>query len=212
MPNKVKEYENLLKTVENCTLCTRMRGQKKVLSKMNGNIFSKILFIAEAPGQFGAGKTRIPLYGDKTGENFEILLNHIGWKREDIFITNSVLCNPLKDGKNDSPNQKELRNCSRYLQKTIEIIDPEIIVTIGVKALETLKYIKQHNFLLENNVAQILSWNNRKLFPLYHMSPRLFNCPRNGKEQMEDFKKLSKIIDPKKENHVNYKLYFKYKD
>ena len=198
--NKITDFENLIETVEKCTLCTRMNGQIKALSKNNGNINSKILFIAEAPGQFGAGKTGIPLHGDKTGDNFEFLLNHIGWKREDLFITNSILCNPLKNGKNDSPKQNELRNCSKYLEKTIEIISPEIIVTIGVKALDALKIIEHHDFILENCVAQILCWNNKKLFPLYHMSPILFNCPRNGKEQMEDFKELSKIIDPIKGN------------
>jgi uracil-DNA glycosylase family 4 len=193
---KNKEFDILVSSIESCDSCKRMCGQKKVLSDKNGKLDSKVIFIAEAPGRLGAGNTGIPLYGDKTGENFEILLNHIGWKREDVFITNTVLCTPLKNGKNDSPNKEEIRNCTKYLRKTIEIIDPEIIITIGSEALKALKLIEPHNFELEKCVAQQLSWNNKYLFPLYHMSPILFNCPRNGKEQKDDFATLSKIIDP----------------
>jgi DNA polymerase len=71
-----------------------MCNRRKVLSANNGNLNSKVVFIAEAPGRLGAECTGIPLYGDKTGENFEMLLGNIGWKREDVFITNSILCNP----------------------------------------------------------------------------------------------------------------------
>ena len=56
-----------------------------------------MLFVAEAPGRLGADRTGIPLYGDRTGENFQTLLGNIGWKREQVFITNAVLCNPKQE-------------------------------------------------------------------------------------------------------------------
>ena len=49
-----------------------MECRRKVFSEANGNIDSKALFIAEAPGRLGADKTGIPLYGDRTGDNFEL--------------------------------------------------------------------------------------------------------------------------------------------
>ena len=188
--NKIKEFETLLLEVNKCTLCQRMKGRKKVLSDKNGNLNSKVMFIAEAPGMHGAGRTGIPLCGDQTGKNFEFLLKTISWERDDIFITNAVLCNPQN---NATPNAIEIQNCSNFLKKTIELVYPEIIVTVGGKALNALKQIKQHNFELKNNVAQKLSWNNKILFPLYHMSPIVFNKMRS--RQIKDFVSLSKIID-----------------
>ena len=59
-----------------------------VLSSKNGSIYTDLIFVAEAPGRFGAGRTGIPFHGDRSGNNFELLLNHAGLNRKDIFITN----------------------------------------------------------------------------------------------------------------------------
>jgi uracil-DNA glycosylase family 4 len=173
-----------------------MCDRKKVLSRNNGNLNSKVIFIAEAPGRLGAECTGIPIYGDKTGENFEILLGNIGWKREDVFITNSILCNPQDEkGNNSTPTQEEIQNCSYYLEMTLELVNPDIIVTLGAKALDALKYIKKHDFVLRDCVAQKLSWNKRYIFPVYHMGPRA-TIHRGIIKQRRDFIILSHIIDP----------------
>jgi len=198
-----KYFGYLLSSVNSCNICDRMCKRKKVLSLNNGNLNSKVLFIAEAPGRLGAECTGIPLYGDKTGRNFEILLGNIGWKREDVFITNSILCNPQdENGNNSTPTQKEIENCSYYLEMTLELINPDIIVTLGAKALEALKCIKDHNFVLRDCVAQKLSWNNRYIFPVYHMGSRA-TIHRGIIKQRKDFIILSHIVDPIKgiKNH-----------
>jgi uracil-DNA glycosylase family 4 len=196
MISKEDKFNTLLDSVEKCNLCQRLNNRKKILSNENGNINSKVLFVAEAPGRLGAECCGIPLYGDKTGDNFDLLLNNIGWKRDQIFITNSILCNPQdENGNNSSPNKNEIKNCNYFLNMIIELLDPIVIVTLGVKALEALKLIKNHNYDLKNNVAQLIPWNNRKLFPLYHMGPRAL-IHRNIIKQRGDFISLSNIIDP----------------
>ena len=106
-------FKTLVESTRHCDLCMRMRNRTKVLSFENGNIYSKVLFIAEAPGRHGADRTAIPLYGDKAGDNFELLLSNIGWGRDDIFITNAVICNPRQDnGNNATPTGEEISNCS----------------------------------------------------------------------------------------------------
>lgn len=196
--NKQRDFKSLLSSVETCDLCPRMCGRKKVLSELNGSIDSKVLFIAEAPGRLGADCSGIPLFGDRTGENFELLLSNIGWNREDVFITNSILCNPRDDdGNNSSPTKQEIKNCSYYLAMTINLVDPDVIVTLGVKALESLKQICNHSYRLKENVAQCLSWNQRVIFPLYHMGPRAL-IHRNMTKQTGDFIELSHYVDVKK--------------
>jgi DNA polymerase len=191
--NKQNEFNKLIASVENCNKCKRMCNRKKVLSENNGNINSKVMFIAEAPGRLGAEQTGIPLYGDKTGKNFEKLLSNIGWKREDVFITNAVLCNPQNEkGNNSTPTDEEIENCSEYLRKTIELVNPEFIVTLGINALETLKYLERHNYILKKCVTKKLSWNGRYVFPLYHPSPKGM-LSRRFEEQVTDFRKLLDI-------------------
>ncbi len=196
-PNeRAKHFDYLLSSVNNCDICNRMCSRKKVLSKSNGNLNSKVVFIAEAPGRLGAECTGIPLYGDRTGDNFEMLLGNIGWSRDDIFITNSILCNPQdENGNNSTPTQDEIKNCSYYLEMTLELLNPDIIVTLGIKALNALKFIENHNYVLKDSVAKKLPWNNRYLFPLYHMGPRA-TIHRGIMKQRADFIVLSHIVDP----------------
>lgn len=193
---KLDYFNNLIDSVSFCNLCPRMGNRKKVLSSLNGNINSKIIFIAEAPGRLGAECTGIPLCGDITGNNFETLLLNIGWKREDVFITNAILCNPQDDkGNNSSPTHEEICNCSYYLEMLLELIQPEVIVTLGGRALEALNNIEPHSYELKNSVATLLPWHGFMIFPLYHMSPRA-SIHRSAIQQRSDFIILSHQVSP----------------
>ena len=194
--SKMNDFENLISKVKECKACERMCSRKKVLSENNGNICSKVLFIAEAPGRLGADCTGVPLSGDQTGKNFDCLLEHIGWKRNEIFITNSVLCNPQdKDGNNAHPRCRELKNCNEYLRRTIEIINPEVIVTLGAYALKALNIIEKHEYKLKEHVAKKQTWNNKCLLPLYHMSPISINIFRSIDKQKADFDAVFRSIN-----------------
>ena len=90
------------------------------------------MFIGEAPGRKGADRTRIPFSGDQSGANFDRFLNSIGLTRNEIFITSAALCNPRSEsGANRKPSQTELANCSDFLRRTIEVVEPRVIVTLG---------------------------------------------------------------------------------
>jgi uracil-DNA glycosylase family 4 len=130
---------------------------------------SKVLFVAEAPGRLGADRTGVPLFGDRTGDNFEALLGNIGWRREQVFITNAVLCNPKQDdGNNDTPTAEEIAKCSAYLEMVITLVNPDVIVTLGVTALDALNLLSPHGIELREGVAQLVPWRGTRLFPLYH--------------------------------------------
>ena len=173
-----------------------MQCRRKVFSEANGSLNSKVLFIAEAPGRLGADKTGIPLFGDKTGDNFELLLGNIGWRREYIFITNAILCNPRKEnGNNATPCREEIANCLPYLEMTLELLQPEVVVTLGSIALRTLNSISPHDLTLKNNAGQSTPWANKLLLPLYHPGPRAM-IHRALSKQRSDFMRLAKLVDP----------------
>src|SRR5882762_417625 len=125
-----------------CRRCSAMCGRAAVLSRLNGPLSARVMFIGEAPGRKGADQTRVPFSGDQSGANFDRFLSSIGLAREQIFITSAALCNPRSEsGANRRPTQKELTNCSGFLRRTIELVDPRVIVTLGSVALEALKRI-----------------------------------------------------------------------
>jgi len=164
-----------------------MEARTKVFSECNGNIYSNVLFIAEAPGRLGADRTAIPLFGDQTGNNFQYLIDTIGWTREQFFITNAVLCNPRDDnGNNTTPNKEHIKNCLVYLDILIRIMNPEYVITLGQKALDSILMIEPLEINLRKNVRNIISWNERKLIPLYHTGPRAL-VHRNLYNQLADF-------------------------
>src|SRR5215218_4153160 len=139
-----------------------MCGRSAVLSELNGSVDSTIMFIGEAPGRKGADRTRVPFSGDQSGANLDRFLSSINLTRKEIFITSAALCNPRSEsGANRKPTQKELSNCSRFLRRTIELVDPRVIVTLGSVALEALKRIQYHEFNLRTSASQIHSWNDR---------------------------------------------------
>ncbi len=187
-------FADLIAHVQQCDSCPRMQHRKKVLSSSNGILDSPVLFIAEAPGRLGADKFGIPLYGDQTGRNFEMLIASAGIKRESIFITNAVLCNPrTPDGNNDSPTSAESRNCSQYLRETLEIIKPKYVVPLGAIALASLNAIESHQIKLSEGVGKLFSWDGYQVYPIFHPGPRAF-IRRTKAQQVEDYKALAELV------------------
>jgi DNA polymerase len=169
-----------------------MCGRSAVLSELNGSIAAKVMFIGEAPGRKGADRTRVPFSGDQSGANFDRFLGSIGLDRKDIFITSAALCNPRSEsGANRKPTQKELTNCSEFLRRTIEALDPRVIVTLGSVALEALKRIHYHELNLKESAARIHQWNGRVLVPVYHPSPQVLASHRREAEQLQDYQVIA---------------------
>jgi uracil-DNA glycosylase len=164
------------------------------LSSSNGSLNAKIVFVAEAPGRFGAGRTGVPFQGDRSGDNFEALLKHIGLTRAEVFITNAVLCNPLENGNNRRPNAEEINTGSPFLIETLGIIRPGVVVTLGTVALQSLNKILSTRFQLSQRVACPLPTPDFTLLPLYHPSPRVTNWKRPLAQQKKDFKKILRLL------------------
>jgi uracil-DNA glycosylase len=193
--SKEQSFDELAGEATSCTRCPAMCGRSAVLSKLNGSPNARIMFIGEAPGRKGADRTRIPFSGDQSGANLDRFLNSIDLGREKIFITSAALCNPrTESGANRKPTQKELANCSDFLRRTIELIDPRVIVTLGSVALEALKRIQYHELNLKESAAEIHAWQDRVLVPIYHPSPQVLASHRREKEQLGDYQVVAKAV------------------
>jgi len=191
-------FAELVRDAQRCRTCPRMEGRRRVLSAANGPLTSRVLFIAEAPGRLGGDTGGVPLTGDASGRNFTRYLRAAGMRREDVFVTNAALCNPRTPrGTNAPPSASELRSCAPFLARTLAIIQPAVVVTLGTKALAALHLLAPHSYTLREHAATPQTWNGFVLFPLYHPSPQVVVSPtgRTHAAQEADYCALAHLLD-----------------
>jgi uracil-DNA glycosylase len=188
-------FIDLISDAAGCKLCPELCDRAAVLSELNGPIDARVMFIGEAPGRKGADRTRIPFSGDQSGKNFDRFLDSINLRRDQIFITSAALCNPqTPSGANRKPTQTEVANCSVFLRRALELIEPRVIVTLGSVALDALKRIHYHELTLKGAVGEIHDWEGKLLVPLYHPSPQVLASHRREAAQLRDYQVVARAI------------------
>ena len=125
--------------VETCTRCEALVQSRSQIVNGTGPEDADVLIVGEAPGE-QEDRRGEPFVG-RSGKVLDEKLETYGLHRETVRITNCARCRP--EGNRD-PNKTELTNCRPYLEREIELIDPDVIVTVG-------KVPSSH--LLERNVA-----------------------------------------------------------
>ncbi len=197
-PGKDNLFSTLIGDVQACQKCERMCESARVLGFAAGNLNARVMFIGEAPGRLGADQTEIPFHGDTSGNNFEDLLTFAGIRRDAVFVTNAALCNPKDDrGNNSTPSVRELQNCSAFLRRQIELVDPTIVVTLGAAALRATDLLEPHGLELSTHVRTVNQWLGRTLVPLYHPGQRAM-IHRSLANQRSDYQfvaELSRRLD-----------------
>jgi DNA polymerase len=193
--SKAVRFEMLATEARACRICPNLADKTAVLSELNGNIDPKVLFIGEAPGRVGADRTRRPFFGDKSGANFQALLDSIGLSRDEIFITSAVMCSPRSvTDANRRPTRTEIKNCAAHLSRVLDLVDPPVVATLGGVALEALKLIEYHEFKLREHAGTVQLWGGRPLVPLYHPSPQVVASQRGLTMQLGHFQRLSRVL------------------
>ena len=189
------QFAKLAAEAAACRLCPAMCERAAVFSELNGAVDARIMFIGEAPGRKGADRTRAPFSGDQSGKNFDRFISSIGLTRNQIFITSAALCNPRSaSGANRRPSAREVANCSDFLRRTIALIDPKLVVTLGGVALDALKLVHYHELNLREAAGKIHRWDQRLLVPLYHPSPQVLITSRDETAQLRDYRIVAQAI------------------
>src|SRR5881396_1192015 len=115
-----------------CTKCELHMSRKNAVPG-EGPIDAKIMFVGEGPGQNEDEQGR-PFVG-AAGKLLTELLESIGIKRSDVFITNVVKCRPPS---NRAPRKGEIETCNPYLMSQIRLVKPRIVCALGTPAIATL--------------------------------------------------------------------------
>jgi DNA polymerase len=110
-----------------------LKGTRTHLVFGSGNADADLMFVGEAPG-FHEDRQGKPFVG-AAGKLLDRLLEGIGLAREDTFIANVLKCRPPD---NRDPRPEEIEECSPYLLRQIELIEPKVICTLGNFATKLL--------------------------------------------------------------------------
>ena len=189
----VKELEKLAEQIRKCCKCGLGADRKNAVPG-EGNPSARIMFIGEAPGADEDAQGR-PFVG-RAGQLLEKIIIACGLKRSDVFIGNILKCRPPG---NRDPRPDEIASCLPYLQRQIEIIQPEIIVALGAHAARTLLDTNKPIGRLRGRFHEYYSSEDAepiKLMPTYHPAYLLRNYSDDNRRKVwEDMKKVLAELD-----------------
>jgi uracil-DNA glycosylase family 4 len=154
-----RTLEEAAREAATCTRCRLAQGRTQVVYG-TGNPNADLMFIGEAPG-YHEDKQGEPFVGP-AGQLLNRMLAEIGIAREDVYISNTVLCRPPG---NRDPYPDELEACRPWLDERIALIDPRVIVTLGNWAT---RYILGRQVSISRVRGQRFIWNGRTVIPTFH--------------------------------------------
>ena len=160
-----------------------------------GSHTAKIIFIGEAPGRNEA-ETGRPFCG-VAGRVLDELLAYIGVDREDVYVTNIVKDRPPM---NRDPSPDEIEFYAPFLDRQIEIINPEVIATLGRFSMayimnkfglgaeiKTITQIHGKVFIAQTSYGKV------KIIPFYHPAVAVYGT--NKEILKKDFAVLKQFVN-----------------
>ena len=125
----VAELRAALEAFDGCAL-------KKTATNLvfiDGNPLARLMFVGEAPGA-EEDRQGLPFVGP-SGRLLDKMLASIGIQRVDVLISNTVFWRPPG---NRTPTPQETATCMPFLERLVELIDPDILVTLGGPAAKAM--------------------------------------------------------------------------
>ena len=189
--NNSQKLKYLASLVKNCQKCPLYKTATHPVPG-DGDALAKIVFIGEAPGYY-EDQQGLPFVGN-SGKLLDKLLTSISLSRRHVFICNILKHRP-PDNRNPQPD--EIKVCTPFLKAQLQIIKPQVIITLGRFAMNY--FFPQDSISQVRGQIKTLSWQgiNLTIIPVYHPSAGL----RNGAMLTaleNDFKQIGQFLDKMK--------------
>jgi uracil-DNA glycosylase family 4 len=182
---KVEALAALQQEVSGCVKCKLHPTRTQTVFGV-GNPDAQIVFVGEAPGR-DEDLQGEPFVG-AAGQLLTKILGAIGFTREDIYICNVLKCRPPQ---NRDPEKDEVAACEPYLQRQLDILQPQLICCLGRHAAHTLL---GSTASLKSLRAQVQDYYGIPTVVTYHPAALLRN-PQWKRPTWEDVQKLRAMHD-----------------
>jgi DNA polymerase len=160
-----------------CTACGLARTRTQTVFG-DGSERARLLFVGEAPGE-NEDRAGVPFVGAAGRLLTDIIEKGMRLARAEVYIANVLKCRPPG---NRDPEPEEKALCTPFLDRQIELIDPAVIVTLGLHAAQHVLRSTLSMGRLRNRVH---AWNGRKVVATYHPA-FLLRTPSAKKDCWQD--------------------------
>lgn len=183
-----EEWERLIRKILSCQACPLFKGRTQAVPG-EGNRQARLLFVGEAPGRDEDLQGR-PFVG-RAGQLLTRIIQAMGFSREEVYIANVIKCRPPE---NRTPRPDEVKACSAYLLRQIELIRPRVIVALGKVATDFLLQSPKSMSELRGNFGE---FQGIPVMPTFHPSYLVRNEGNKEIKKMvwEDMKKVLKLLE-----------------
>jgi len=185
------QLEELNREIKKCAKCRLSETRNHTLCGA-GNVNAKLFFIAQAPGQNEDREGK--MFIGPSGKVLDELFETVGMDKKKLYMTNLVKCMLPNYRK---PKQDEIEMCSQYLDREIELIDPEVLVPLGYYATKYIfeKYTLSMGVRSEFNevCGKLYFTSEKKILPLQHPAI-LIHRPSLREEVIKNYRKLMVVL------------------
>jgi DNA polymerase len=101
-------------------------------TKADLSIQSGIMFVGEGPGKTEQ-EGGVPFSGP-AGNVLDAVLGRLGLERSRVYVSNVVKCRACENDKDRAPSPEEVKSCSDWLRREIELLKPRVVVPLGQTA------------------------------------------------------------------------------
>lgn len=173
---KAEKLEFLEKYLGDCQRCGLCEHRTNIAFGV-GDPEAKLVFVGEAPG-YNEDQQGEPFVG-KAGQLLDKMIEAMGLTREQVYICNVIKCRPPD---NRNPHPEEIKECSPFLRKQLQAIEPQVIVTLGKFASQ---FVTGEQELMGRLRGQWHQWEGVPVMPTYHPA-YLLRSPRQKKNTWND--------------------------
>ncbi|NOT32390.1 MAG: uracil-DNA glycosylase, partial [Planctomycetes bacterium] len=163
--------------VAGCTACGLARTRTQTVFS-DGREHARVMFIGEAPGQ-SEDEQGVPFVGAAGQLLTDIIQKGMGLARGEVYIANVLKCRPPG---NRDPELEETALCTPFLDRQIELLNPEVIVTLGLHAA---RHLLRSPLSMGRLRGRVHAWKGRRVVATYHPA-YLLRTPSAKKDCWQD--------------------------
>lgn len=143
------DWRELQSTVAECHICALSKTRNKTIFG-SGDKKASLFILGAAPNK--EDENQSTPYTGESGQLLTAMINAMGYQRNDVYISNLVKCKTLE---NKEPTIEEVEACKPYLIRQIKLLEPDLILVLGVVAAQRILKIKSSLARLRGHIHYI---------------------------------------------------------